>query len=373
MNLKDTFIKSIKNKFDKVIGAYVDENKNFFCAYLKKIDDKWKIIEVSESEIINAEKNLSEVVAESINNLRRIKNWSADSIAFCLTNDKVVTDFDDLSIIPKDKISNAVHYQIAATGNFETDQYLSSFMEIDPDVWMEGILKEEVNKWTESFAKNKLKLLALTAMPNLIKTVEDFDLTEVDEKFLKRGGLKAIFAAKILINQSKPNFLFERTTNLNDWNFKLISAIIIFVTIISLIAMIGYNYFNYVQAQNELQFQRKRIKSLEKDRRKIEFMIQIQNELKKKNQYLAELTEKIFPYRSLLIHFGTIKIKGVWLKELQTLDENLIEIKGEAINYESVANYIKVLENDREIFTKVELRNSQQGEKFVQFTINLTI
>ncbi len=375
INLKDIFTEKIKKKFEKAIGAYVDEENNLFCVYLKLEGEIWKVIDTIEDKIYSDEKNFSEKIAEKISEQIKIKNWRTNSIAFCLSNDKVVIYIDDFSVVPKDKLQNAVHYQMAVAGNFEPDEYFSSYVEIDSNIWMEAISKKDVFKWTESFSKNNLDLLTLTAVPDEIESVEEINLENVGGLFLMRGGIKAIIAAKSLIFKKKPNFILERTDNLNGLNILKINTAIFLITIFALIGFGIYDFWNYKQAEEILQNERDELELLEKDRRKEEFINKIQNELKNKNQILTSLSEESFPFRSLLIHFGTIKIKGVWLREIRTLEDETIEIKGEAVNYEAVGNYVKALENDREIFSKVEMKSSEMKteNQLVRFTIILTI
>ena len=99
-------------------------------------------------------------------------------------------------------------------------------------------------------------------------------------------------------------------------------------------------------------------------------------ELKNRNQIIANLSENNFPWRSLLIHFGTVKIQGVWLTEIRSLTDRNIEVKGEAVSYEAAASYVKALENDSNVFKTVQLKHSEmksEGQQLVQFVIELSL
>ena len=90
---------------------------------------------------------------------------------------------------------------------------------------------------------------------------------------------------------------------------------------------------------------------------------------------MSDLRKSSFPWRSFLIKFGSIKIQGVWLREIRSSENGNIEIKGEAVNYEAMARYVKALENNEDIFSKVELKNSVMNStgQLVQFNIALTL
>ena len=397
---------SLKKKFVKTAGIYFDGSKIFFVklGLITTEDDSipiWEIVDTAEltpfvkgqlsdrsrailmefdaldddilDEDSSEESILDLVVKKSASFC--INAWQIDTVAFCLDTDKVVTEIEDLSNIPKDKIKNNVQYQIAVAGNFEADTFKYSFLETDSGVWMEGISNADVTRYIQAFQMNGIQLLALTAMPDDIEVVENIDLAGANTDFLERGGMKAAFAAKCLAYKTNPNFLQEKTTDLDGWNYRNLTAAIVLVTFL-IIAVVGtLDYWEYRQVKANLESKRKQYALLESDRRKEEFINKDLAALKERNQIITDLSENTFPWRGLLIHFGTIKIQGVWLKAIHSLEGGNIEIKGEAISYEAVGNYVKALENDSDVFKSVRLKNSdtKSDGQLVTFTIELSL
>lgn len=411
INLKNIFTKiisfrSLKRKFDKTVGIYFDGSKIFLVNLnLTSAEDdsipKWKVVDTAElatnvkgqlsdrsrkiliefdaldSDIIDEETSESNVIELIANKMSSFcaKNWNVNSAALCINNDDLAIVVEDLSGIPKDKIPNTVQYQIAVTGNFETGTYFYSFMETDAGVWMEGISKVDASKYIQAFQQNDIQLLCLTAMPEELQTVEDIDLKGIDLDFLERGGMKAIFAARSLAYKTNPNFLQEQTVDLEGWNYKGITAAILLLTFLIMTVIGALDFWEYSKISDDLEYERSQLALLESDRRKEEFIEKDLSELKNRNQIISTLSENTFPWRGLLIHFGTVKIQGVWLKEIHSLNERNIEIKGEAINYEMIASYVRALENDSDVFKTVRLKNSEMksNEQLVQFVIELSL
>ena len=394
MNLQDIFTKivskcALKKKFDKAIGVYANDD-NIFCVNLNLVRTseehiyKWKVIDIAELKIFTtseelsnfeSESNKQDLIANKVSLLIKSKEWHTTSMALCLNVEDVVTDFEDLSNVPKNKIAASVNYQIAVAGDFEVDTYLSSFMEFDSGVWMEGISKIDASKWIQAFQKNGLELLALTTMPNSLKKIDDIDITIVDEDFFNRGGLKASFAGRSLAYQTNPNFFLEQTKELNGWNFARINAAIIFVTIFIIGGIFLFDFRAYNQAEEKLENARNQLALLESDQRKEAIIEKNSAALRNKNQIMTDLRKISFPWRSFLIHFGSIKVQGVWLREIRSSENGNIEIKGEAVSYEAMASYVKTLENNENIFSKVELKNSTMNStgQLIQFNIALTL
>ena len=409
INLKNIFTKivsswSLKKKFDKAVGIYFDGSR-IFCVNLNLTcaednSSRWKVIDTAELTLVMKDQlsdksqailmefdtldddihdeetpieKLIEAIAAKVSSL--CTNWKINTVAFCIDSKDVVSAVEDLSGIPKDKIPNTVQYQIAVAGNFEADTYLYSFLEIDSKVWMEGILKAEASKYTQAFQEKGMQLLALTAMPDEVEAVENIDLTDVDTDFLECGGMKAAFTVKSLVYRTNPNFLQDQTADLEGWNYGVITAAVVLLTFLTMAVIGVLDFLEYRQVSEDLEHERNRIALLESDRRKEEFINRDLAELKNRNQIIADLSENNFPWRSLLIHFGTIKIQGVWLTEIRSLTDRNIEIKGEAVSYEAAASYVRALENDSDVFKTVQLKRSEMksDKQLVQFVIELSL
>ena len=415
INLKNIFTEiisacSFKKKFDEATGIHCNGEKIFFVNVRliqseEETINQWKVVDTAEVSLVSNNQlsersrqiliefdaldedipesleveNIRELIAKKAVELFRIKNWNVNAVALCLNTEDVITEIEDLSNIPENKIPNTVHYQMAVTGNFEADTYLSAFMKIEFGVWMEGISKTEAFRWTQAFKENGINLLAFTAMPEEVEKVDGIDLNNLQENFLNVGGIKALFAVKNLIYKTKTNFLTDRTIDLSGWNFAKIT-ITLFLTMSLIIILIStVDFWNYRQAKKHFEYEQEKLALLESDKRKEEFIKKNLEELKDKNQILSNLSKDLFTWRALLIHLGTVKVKDVWLREVHTLDDNRIEIKGEAMDYESMADYVKNLENDHDIFKTVVVKSSEIREdnnhkrQIVQFVIVLEL
>ena len=405
-NLKSIFTKiisacTLKKTFDKAAGVYFDGEK-IFCAKLTLQDDdaeKWQVNDTAESKLFT-NGQLSERSIEILKEFDAIDediidspsdeqmqeafvkkaasickdNWQIDSVALCVDSDGIITEIGNLSNIPKNRVANTVQYQIAAAGNFEIGTYLYSFMETDSGTWMEGIARANSSRWIKLFQDNGLQLLALTTIPASLAAVEDIDLSAVDSDFLTRGGMKAVFAARSLALQTNPNFLLEQTVDLQGWNYERIAKAIVMIAFLIIARIAIFDFWDYRQAQSALEYERSRVKHLEPERRKEEFIEESLAELRGRNQIISTLSEDKFSWRSLLVHFGAIKISDVWLKEVHSSENKTVEIKGETSNYEAVAEYVKALENDSDVFKKVHLKSTEAKSdgQLVQFVIELS-
>ena len=341
--------------------------------------DKQRLIELGEldeTEIDNETEDLQELLAEKIAVICAAHNWSTKALAFCLNSDEIINEFIDLSNVPEDKIANAVHYQIMTAGDFEGNNYFSAFIKIGEETWAEGISKIDLEKWKSAWQRNELNLAGLTAMPDGFKFPETLNLTSLESDFLERGGNQALFSAWTLALQENPNFLLKNAVELSSWNFKKMICLIAAMTLITVASILGVDNYKYYDAEAALNREKAQLDDLSKDAKMKTFIENDLAALDERNKILAELSKYAFPWRSLLIHFGTVKVDGVWLKEINSVNDNSIEIKCEAVSYEAMSNYVKALENDSDFFSNsVSVKNSETKKdgQAVQFVISLKL
>ena len=442
LNLKSIWTKllnrcALRKVFDDVIGVYCDGAK-IFCIKVNLVSSteksiyQWQVTDMAElflskksqntlsdrskqilmefnafeeSTVVEADNELDsdnndakfvkiyEMVAEKVASICSLHKWETKNVALCLNHSDVITEIVDFAHIPKSKMANAAHYQISVSGDLNVNDVLSSFMELETGVWIEGILKSKVKRLTDIWLKNKMSLIALTAMPDEISSIEDFrrieqlnnngtikindvDITILRDDFINHGGLKALFAAKTLISKSNPNFLIEKVSDLNAWNFKRITAAVVLISFIGLGSVFSIDYWNYRQAISSLEHEKTQLSYMDKEQRKQKFIEANLAELETKNRISAMISKNSITWRSLLIHLGTLKINGVWLKKIYVNDENVVEISCEAVNYETMANFVKILENDVEFFSKgIIIKSSEmnQNTSTVLFVIDLPL
>ncbi len=392
--------KFFKHRINQVVGAYCDGMKVFvvdlrlqnaavdiaqivendeivdvdYVFEVDRGDERWTLVDVADAPIDEHHDELAlraEAVAEKISVICSTCGWSTTVTAMCLNDADVITELDDLSNVPPTEIDNAVRYRIAAAGGFDIDNFLAAHVALDDREWMEGVAKTAAQTWLDAFRKNDIGLAALTAMPDGIDAVDGIDLNGIE---LSSGAARAVFAARVAAFRSPPNFFVKELERLNGWDFRKFAAVVAAVTLIGLSTVFGLDRWQYNQAARALAVERQMLDELERDRRMMQFIESDQSELEGRRRLLAELTKETFPWRSVLIHFGSFHVKGVWLNELRGAEDKSLELKCEALNYEAMSEFIKALEADREFFRhEPQIQSSQAARSgsTVEFTVRI--
>lgn len=315
----------------------------------------------------------AEKLAEQFTVICAKQGWSTNVTALCLNSADVVTAIDDFSNIPSTEISNAVRYQLATIGNFEINDFHAAHVTVGDKIWSEGMAKSDAQIWVDAWRQNEMNLTALTAMPD---GVYEFEGIDPDGKEISLGTAKAIYSARSAALSMAPNFLSDEIKRSTGWDFIKFAAATAAITVIGLTALFGLDRWNYNQALDSLTIEQEQLKELEYDRRLKMFVENESKELAARRELLAALSKEIFPWRSVLIHFGAFHVKGVWLNEISSAENSSIELKCEAVSYEAMSEFIKALEADKEFFRHdPEIKSSQatRNGSTVEFTVRLSM
>ena len=315
----------------------------------------------------------AEKIAEKISVLCSTRGWSTSVMALCLNRSEVVIELDDFSNVPATEIANAVRYRIATAGNFDIDGFYSAHIDLNGRTWMEGIAKADAQCWIDAWRKNEMNLTALTAMPDELNEIEGIDANGAE---VSASMARAIWAARSAALKSAPNFLVDELERRSSWDFRKFAAAAAAIALLGLTALFGVDRWHYHETSAAFAVEKRGLDELERERRLKNFIESDLEELNARRELMADLSKEVFPWRSVLIHFGVIHVKGVWLDEIRSTEDKSIEIRGEALSYEAMSEYIKTLEADREFFRRepqiVSSRSSRSGST-VEFVVRLSL
>jgi len=136
---------------------------------------------------------------------------------------------------------------------------------------------------------------------------------------------------------------------------------------------------HYKQAQTLAREQKQELLALNADQQE---MILMDNKLKAiadREELLQQLTRYGAPWYSLLVHLGTNTVEGVYLtKVYASSDGQQLNLEGQAVTYDALAEYMGQLEADREFFSQgirldnsVLVKESFGGSETVRFSVSV--
>ena len=361
------------------MSQIVENDEIIDVDYVFEVDkpvERWMLVDASETpfEMIEIGEELqirAEELAEKISMLCRTRGRSTSVMALCLNQGDVVIDVDDLSNVPAAELTNAVRYHVAAAGNFAVDNVLSDCVELGERVWMEGISASDARIWSDAWKKNSMQLAVLTAIPDNFNAIDDIEINNIE---ITSGLRNAIGAARIAAFQSSPNLLSDELKRLSGWDFRKFAAAVAALTLLGLSSFFAVDHWQYNQTAEALAIENEQLAYLEQDQRLKNAIERELGAIDRRRQLIAELSKEVFPWRSVLIHFGTFHVDGVWLNQITSTDDKSIELRGEAVDYEAMSEFIETLEEDDDFFKhEPEIRSAQsaRGGETIEFVVRI--
>lgn len=371
-----------KKKHRFVVGVFCRSN----VAYVVRLENKdgqWELYEnvMVPMPVIGMGEDFppAELAVEKIVTMMQVMGWSAAPIAMCLEEDDVFTDTLHLPNMPESEMREAVRWELDGQRDFDEPEFLSVFQFVtgDEGQWAAAVPKTIVDTWRKAWKENGMELAALTVMPSFVKascTLENEGLRvgevcfpfvhEPYDIFYDDGGWEALHAAKTLCfpEASHMNFLAEGKPFSSDWNWKSMSLTVTAVISIGLFGCFLADYGQLSGEQEALAAQKSQLALLSHAQKEKRLLEAAEAQIREKNKQLVRLSEESYPWRSILIHLGTMTVDGVWLSEVTMPKSNELEIQGKAIQYEALAEFLQKFEGDKEFFPSAPILKSAQAE-----------
>lgn len=114
--------------------------------------------------------------------------------------------------------------------------------------------------------------------------------------------------------------------------------------------LIGWDGWSLYQARAQAEARQQELARLLPQKQQMEALEQLRSELERKEQRWQGLTQAGFPWYGLLVHLGAMTVDGVWLEGIELRDQDVLEIEGQAVSYEAIADFVQVFERDKDFF-----------------------
>lgn len=157
------------------------------------------------------------------------------------------------------------------------------------------------------------------------------------------AGVKGINTS-IKINLLPPDERQER------WPVNRLFAVAALLALLCFGALAGYNAYTIAKLESSLAAVRQQLELLRPTQEKMVATNAQQQGINAKTALLTKLTTERKPWYALAARLAVIMPPQIWLDELGTADKNTFRLKGNALTYPDLANFLQLLEQD-DLFT----------------------
>ena len=157
-----------------------------------------------------------------------------------------------------------------------------------------------------------------------------------------------------------------------EWPFKRIVLLCSVMLLVLYGSVFAYNCYTIGSLENDLAAARQHYSLLRPTQDNMQLAISKQQDIDKKNNTLVAITGDRKSWYAVISHFGIITPPQIWLTELAISDKNIILVKGNAMTYPDLANYLDSLEKDKLVAEPVLIK-AEQDSKFNYTKFEMTV
>jgi len=190
---------------------------------------------------------------------------------------------------------------------------------------------------------------------------------EMDSVAVRQAlGVALCYAGGILSKNKRSAWLLNPERPVELWNYRFLATAMLTTVLLFLCLLTGCDAWQlYTTRQEAFKYQQELTQRLPQQKKMVA-LEQVRRMTEKKEQLLTALSRENIPWHSILVHFGTITVDGVWLNGLEMKGKDVLQIDGHAVSYDAVADFIKVFEKDTAFFPNgpvLESSGQDSGEK----------
>ncbi|SMD06511.1 PilN domain-containing protein [Sporomusa malonica] len=127
----------------------------------------------------------------------------------------------------------------------------------------------------------------------------------------------------------------------------------------------GYNVYRVYELERDIAAVEQQLQLLQPTQDKMVSTNSQQQVINAKNTLLTKLTTERKPWYAVVSRLAVIVPPQIWLEELGTGDKNTFKMKGNALTYPDLANFMQLLDQDDMFIEPVLIRAERDSQSVV--------
>lgn len=175
-----------------------------------------------------------------------------------------------------------------------------------------------------------------------------------------------VINTSIKINLLPPDERQER------WPINRLFAAAALLAVMFFFVFAGYNAYIIAKLEGDIATAQQQLQLLRPTQDKMVSTSSQQQVINAKTTLLTKLTTERKPWYALVARLAVIVPPQIWLEELGTGEKNTFKLKGNALTYPDLANFMQLLEQDV-LFTEPVLIRAEQDSQLVVTKFEMTV
>jgi len=364
-------------RYCQTLGIFVD-NAKIHIAEIKWEKKGGIIKHLIEIEYSNWEEKelLHERWVEEIQKTCMTEGLQKKNVVLCLPKEQIFSYKKEFPMMKSSELKEAIRWDVDEIVPFEEGSYSYSYSArvngaVDIVTMIEVMEKSALKKLMLSFEEINIYILGIIKEMDTIAweiieesitiNIEDWQ-EKIDnaalikqEKMEEKGAVLAIAAACYPLHKERTiNLLpMEKQQGKIIWN--KIAGVIGLIICLVMVIVYMQGYWQLYNLGEKVQQEKTKSALLQDSMKQRDLLVNQTKRVEKKNKILAELSQQSISWRGIMVHLGNITVDNVWLTDMSLNEKNEIILKGKALNYLFIAEFLQKIEQDTDFFQAMEL------------------
>lgn len=369
----DGLLEHVRARFriqlDRVAGIAYQEG----MLYVAGLERKEGTFEAAflESVMLQAEpEEKAQAVAEKTAALLSKKGWEHVSVVLALAESELVTLAAALpSAAPPEERQQMAHFEAARQLHRDPSAFFSFCRaQAGGQQTIFVLSTSHAEDWRHTFEDAGVMLCAMAAPPAGFRFLcegrrlswGDCHVRIADALLGDDGAFHgwdesfslALYGAVLLVRDvpEEEGIFPVRDVQLSRWAYGRAALLVALVWLLLLLVGSAWDVYGWYAARQEARQQATELALLSSDAARMEEERTEEAWSDSEEQALRRLTAERSPAASVLVHLGTQNVPGVCLTELTMKHDGTAELKGQAVTFDALSDYVQGFERDRAFF-----------------------
>ncbi len=347
----------LREEVRRIVGVATADGLLYFAG-LEKTAAGWQVA-CLESVLFAPEEERAASIAEKTAVLLARSGWEEVPVVLALPSEDVYAEEMQLPALSTRELAQTAHWEMAAREPFGGAPLLTSYAPLTQGGYeVAAVAAEEAEAYRRAFAAAGVRLWAMAAPPASFRLLAEADrlcwqetslplaaaLLEADGTF--RGWderfSRALYGAAVLVQVLPgPGRTFPfATVRLSGFNLRRIAGAAVCFAVSLLLLVTGADIYRLYTARQEARQLQAELAVSRGEMNRMEDFHAEEAWIARRDDALRSLSASSPPAAAVLSFLGTRNVAGVYLTELSLQPQQSLQIKGEAVTYDALADYL---------------------------------
>jgi len=158
------------------------------------------------------------------------------------------------------------------------------------------------------------------------------------------------------------------------WHYGRLLMLPIMIVLLVVAVLYGFGEYRYWELGEQLMQVHSRYDTLTMSEQQMRIAQTRQAAVQAREKILLQLSDGRYSWHATMTHLGTFMPRNVWLTEIGSAQQGVLQMKGSAVNYPELVSFLAKIEQDKTLTEPILLKAEQsEQDSLTKFEITAKV